>query len=181
MNKDELLKIYSAYLPYGLKLRDNVNIIRELTHKGYWHRSSENDTVFVGVDEAIDYKLKPILYDLSYLTKEIKHEGETFIPLEELLKLAVDEKDNGEACYSKDDIIEIQVRNGFAISGIVNEHSKFTIRYYAKEQIFSLFHPLGTDMHLNYKYREKLLEWHFNIFQLPEDQLINKATLTTNK
>lgn len=183
MNKEELKKLYSAYFPYKLEVQ---HIDTD------WPEDRETKTILTGVfedcltfNQGSDYYyndeqivIKPILWDLSYITKEIEHEGETFVPLEELLKLSVDETDNGEGCYSKDDIVETEVRNGFAISGIVNEHSKFTIRYYSKYQIFSLFHPLGTDIHLSYKYREKLIEWHFNVYNLPEDHFINKATLT---
>ncbi|WP_312306569.1 hypothetical protein [Chryseobacterium sp.] len=28
---------------------------------------------------------------------------------------------------------------------------------------------------------QKLLEWHFNVFNLPQSEYIKKATLTTNK
>lgn len=145
MDKDELLKIYSAYLPYKLKINDPKSPIeRELTHKGYWHRSSEDDTVYVGVDEAIDYNLKPILYDLSYLTKEIEHEGERFVPTRWLR----------------------------------GNHAEFDISKADMEQLISMFiHIFRSPESAPYYFIKKLLEWHFNVFGLPEDQFINKATL----
>lgn len=77
--KEELLKVYSSYLPYELRLQyengDNVNLVgvntkglqieSEYTHYGY-------------VDIRIE-DIKPILHSMDYLTKEIEYEGERFI------------------------------------------------------------------------------------------------------
>lgn len=38
------------------------------------------------IDVESDYNFKPILWDLSMLTKEITHEGETFIAMQRLSK-----------------------------------------------------------------------------------------------
>lgn len=135
MTKEEQLKIYSAYLPYQLKINDpKCPIERELTHKGYWHRSSEDDTVFVSVDEVIDTNLKPILYDLSYLTKEIEHEGENTIILSEyiynnwFIKIRVDGHftlDNGDATVTgftyksaPYDLIQLLLKFHFNVFGL---------------------------------------------------------------
>ncbi|MCQ9638625.1 hypothetical protein MP478_04420 [Chryseobacterium sp. WG14] len=134
MTKEEQLKILSAYLPYKLKIYDpNSPVERELTHMGYWHRSSEDDVVFISIDEALEGENKPILYDMSYLTKEIEHEGEKFVPF------------------------------NFLSSKIRHEIE------------FSTLPDIGD---FNIKDYELLLKWKLNVFNLSEDEFINKATLT---
>jgi hypothetical protein len=39
------------------------------------------------IDAIIEYRNKPILRNLSSLTKPIKHKGETFVPIEEIYKM----------------------------------------------------------------------------------------------
>lgn len=79
MTKEEQLKIYSAYLPYGLKICTSYG-------NGKWN----NPKKLTGADidristRSSNVQYKPILYDLSYLTKEIEHEGERFVPLKVL-------------------------------------------------------------------------------------------------
>ncbi|NML70014.1 hypothetical protein HHL23_09395 [Chryseobacterium sp. RP-3-3] len=79
--KEEQLKIYSAYLPYGLKFisnRDSVDITNAWTLVGLKIDNSYPHKPTL-LSERSDYKnviniwsptAKPILYDLSYLTKE---------------------------------------------------------------------------------------------------------------
>ena len=82
--KEITLKEWSAYLPYGLKLwyEDNKDIYPLVV---------SNNTVSIrggfNINDVKSYNLKPILYDLSWLTREITHEGETFIPLYKLQKI----------------------------------------------------------------------------------------------
>ena len=78
--KDITLKEWSAYLPYGLKFK---------TKRGLDTLSTLSDEL-INCDFEEWYslnKVKPILYDLSWLTREITHEGETFIPLYKLQKI----------------------------------------------------------------------------------------------
>ncbi|GEJ46039.1 hypothetical protein [Chryseobacterium sp. ON_d1] len=83
MNKDELLKIYSAYLPYGLQIstddegQDWVETVIGVN----------NEALETSVGNYWDFTVKPILYDLSYLTKEIEHEGERFIPIRKIYEI----------------------------------------------------------------------------------------------
>ena len=78
--KEITLKEWSAYLPYGLKFK---------TKRGLDTLSTLSDEL-INCDFEEWYslnKVKPILYDLSWLTREITHEGETFIPLYKLQKI----------------------------------------------------------------------------------------------
>ena len=87
MTKEELLKIYSAYLPYGLQLQHKYE---KAKHNGEtvlrsWVKSLEPldlGCLFPHRKDSFDWK--PILYDLSYLTKEIEHEGVKKILAKEL-------------------------------------------------------------------------------------------------
>ena len=134
MTKDELLKIYSAYLPYGLQISTD-------DEGEYWVETVigvNNEALETSVGNYWDFTVKPILYDLSYLTKEIEHEGESFIP-----SVKIKEETITGYTYNYFNLIEIKD--------------------------FKL---------VNYEVFQKLLEWHLNVFGLPEYQFINKATLT---
>lgn len=150
MNKDEQKKIYSSYFPYKLEV---LHVDTD------WAEDRETTAILTGVfedcltfNQASDYYykdeqivIKPILYDLSFLTKEIENEGERFVPTRWL-------RDN---------------------------HAEFDISKADMEQLISMFiHVFRSPESAPYYFIKKLLEWHFNVFQLPEDQFINKATLT---
>lgn len=84
--KEELLRIYSAYLPYELK----VEII-DNPCKGEIKKLSgimEFGLCFLGKGGRFGFhersieNIKPILYSMDMLTKEIEHKGERFIPAE---------------------------------------------------------------------------------------------------
>lgn len=148
MNKDELLKIYSAYLPYGLELQHKYE---KAKHNGEtvlrsWVKPLEHldlGCLFPHRKDSFDWK--PILWDLSYLTKEIEHEGKKVIPYKLLF-------DHDLPWHSEDAILDE------ALSFINNE----------KRLEYS--YP--------YEFWQKLLSMHFNVFNLPESEYINKATLT---
>lgn len=140
MNKDELLKIYSAYLPYGL----NVQLSAKDTYKNgvFPLVGIRNDGLFyMGESGMFGYvqreigSVKPILYDLSYLTKDIEHEGEVIVLAKKIFK------------REWLDIAEYYVR-------------------------------CNQIMKLSYDNIQLLLKYHFNVFNLPESEYINKATLT---
>ena len=81
------LKEWSAYLPYGLicEVKDQGEIKTD-TLSGIY---DNKELVFHNIVESHQgfESVKPILYDLSWLTREITHEGETFIPLYKLQKI----------------------------------------------------------------------------------------------
>lgn len=177
MNKDELLKIYSAYLPYGLKIgfegeeHEHSFVGLELSNEGVMLISPFGD-----FGRADIQKCKPILYDLSYLTKPIEHEGKDIIPIIELYKKA-----NSKAKY------------GVLTSGIerTDKGQSYTFHVFEDgKHVFKLStytHGYGTFfldnlMVINaYSLYQELLKLHFNFFNIPESEYINKATLTTNK
>jgi hypothetical protein len=84
--KEELLKIYSAYLPYDLtiKLLERIDstfiCIAGLTEKGILRIGDSGHHLW---EENFE-KVKPILYSMDMLTKEIEHKGERFIPINKL-------------------------------------------------------------------------------------------------
>lgn len=142
----------APYLPYGLnvqlkskkatrsgkKLSNYIGVL----HGVYQNYGDDISVVFREDEEIIDLncdEIKPILRNLSDLTKEIEHNGEKFVPIEVLLE---------------------------------NVHSDF------KE---SLKHDIGNwrlkwDT-LPYWVIQKLFEWHFDCFNLINNNLaidINK-------
>jgi hypothetical protein len=79
-------KHVSPYLPFGLKGIYHESIIT-LSLNGF---SSATE---IGYDIALflKCKIKPIMRPLSDLTKEITHNGETFVPIEEYHYLRFEE------------------------------------------------------------------------------------------
>jgi hypothetical protein len=73
MTKEELIKVFSAYLPYELKvIRNGESAIEEvLGVQIHWHKNY----ISTEFNQYNIEDVKPILYDLSFLTKEIEHEG----------------------------------------------------------------------------------------------------------
>ena len=76
MTNQELLKAYSAYLPYGLKGNFEVS---EVVPNGPFEL--RNKTLRVDNLEFFLKYAKPFLRPLSDLTKEIEHNGEKFVPI----------------------------------------------------------------------------------------------------
>ena len=85
--KEITLKEWSAYLPYGLKVKLESELYPTPTIIGI-----TNDYLYLNYHGYRLSKLtkdcKPILRDLSDLTKEIEHNGERFIPEDRLYELA---------------------------------------------------------------------------------------------
>lgn len=174
MTKEEQLKIYSAYFPYKLEMQ---HIDTD------WAEDREMTVILTGVfedcltfNQASDYYynddqivIKPVLYPLEYLTKEIEHDGKMITPIVELAKIGTGEKECG-------------VTNGNLGTCYVNAKNE--------KKGFFIYHPKGYFIWQVGKNAEplivknqlelfqKLLEWHFNIFQLPESDYINKSILT---
>lgn len=131
MNKDELLKIYSAYLPYKTPIT--------LASEAY---NYDGLTTILSPHYLLDWqrnkcKISLHLWDLSYLTKEIEHNCLIIKPIEYISASIAD----------RNKILKMVENKG----------------------------PL--DVLPQWKF-EKLLKFHFNVFNLPESEYINKATLT---
>lgn len=143
--KEELLKIYSAYLPYKLEisytdvlggkitkaiLSGVTNTEIETTYKRKRKGCIGDCISLEGRNNVFDLNVKLHLYSLDRLTQEIEHNGERFIPSK---KLGLKE-------------IDILTLKAWG------EHS-------------------GRLLHTDF---EKLLEWHFNVFCLSKEEYIEK-------
>lgn len=83
MTKEEQLKIFSAYLPYKLKIECYSDEEIEVGGNYITTLSGVNqDGISDNLGNDWHFGVRPIFYDLSYLTKEIEHEGRKFIPME---------------------------------------------------------------------------------------------------
>lgn len=86
MTPQEKLKILSAYLPYKLRFlelffKEESTLFKIDFEEEIYSTISDDDYEVYSSD---GYDMKPILRDLSDLTKEIEHNGERFVPVEEL-------------------------------------------------------------------------------------------------
>ena len=176
MNKEELLKIYSAYLPYELLF----------SRKGKTHtltcirtESNSNNNLMLGDNDFMyySYDCKPILYPVTFetLIKEIEHKGKLFVPIIEILKkqsrfdlnecdfeISPDEEDGVfyiyvDACNKKGRYVDSISYDGNVFYNHENHQDK----------------PVNPQWDI----QSLLLKWHFNVFQIPASQFINKATL----
>lgn len=134
MTKEELLKIYSAYLPHKTKIGfEGDELIHDFVGLDTTNEGVQLISPFGDFGRSNIESCKPVLYSMDILTKPITHNGETFVPF---------------------DRIEIYKGSG------VN---------YLLTQIYSgMVEKIVWDI---------LLEWHFNIFNLPETEFIKKESL----
>lgn len=82
MSNQELLKVYSSYLPYGVKVVDDEykdihTLFTVCSNNSIVVKNNEDK----GVDVLIYGDFKLLLRPLSDLTKEIEHNGDKFVPL----------------------------------------------------------------------------------------------------
>ena len=152
--KEITLKEWSAYLPYGLKFK---------TKRGFDTLSTLSDEL-INCDFEEWYSLnnvKPILYDLSWLTREITHEGETFVPLLNLV-------DPDKSDWDKMECLEFQ-----AVPNIPQSQKWFKVKHLELGEVIQI-NPFNLEV-LPHKLFHKLIEWKFNAFNLP-DELIVRVT-----
>ena len=168
------IKHLAAYLPYGLKA---VNEIRNFTVeiKGL---QTDNDVIHNLGKSPIKF-IKPILRPLSDLTKEIEVNGEKFVPMMELFMLIHDYHlvviNNGKLDYS-DNNITYQIDDEYNHC-ITFKKEETTLSYDKYEQRFNITQGWN-DITFNYiEMHNKLLEWHFNVFNLPENLFVDINTL----
>ncbi|MGK6342813.1 hypothetical protein ACMGDK_11275 [Chryseobacterium sp. DT-3] len=165
MTKEEQLKIYAAYLPYDLKVCTSYNLGTS------WNKPKK----LLGADIdrfRTNVKYKPILYDLSHLTKEIEHEGKKIIPIVELYKKA-----NSKANYGALTSGVERTDKGQSYNFHVFEDGKHVFKFSTYTNGYGTFF-LDNLMIINaYSLYQELLKLHFNFFNIPPDQFINKATL----
>jgi len=146
MTQEQKLKIYAAYLPYGLKVIYGYDrtVKKEGFLRGYDVRYGFqvfNPRLVFGHEFVNPDLVKPVLYSMDWLTKEIVHEGETFVPIDKIRNLDI----------------------GY-VDWITVEREAWIERYGRKWW-------LGR---IPYVMVQLLLSWHFNIFSLPETDYIKK-------
>ena len=168
------LKIYSAYLPFEVKVSynsiDYIGVLKSID-------TFRNQVSFFSkhLFEQIEIEdVKPILFSLEDLTREITINGETFVPIIELAKIAGLKPFKGE------------YRREF----LNDERAAFVeckcFEHYGIKQRFAYYNDFGFRATLNgyksykqFELYEKLLEWKFNVFNLPEAEYI-KVTEENN-
>lgn len=142
MSKEELLRIYSAYLPFELEIGFEAD---ELQHKFVGLDLSREGVQLISpygdFGRAEIEKCKPILFSLDMLTQPIEHKGNMFVPSRYWESMG-------------GSLIEYQT-----LHKALNNFSLPSLPYYV----------------IN-----KLLEWHFNVFNLPDSAYIKKENLNGN-
>jgi hypothetical protein len=92
------LKHLAVYLPYGLKVRFDVEKYKDSHQHDLVGLELDLVKVKTHIGIVLDFpeieRVKPILRPLSDLTKEITHNGETFVPIEEYHYLRFEEISN---------------------------------------------------------------------------------------
>ena len=160
------LRHLAPYAPYGL-----IGIIGE-TKVNLTGLSIDSPFIFttksIGSREKAMSNIKafkPILHPLSDITKEIEVNGEKFVPAIELAKienkwLTADLYDRiYTKDYSKEGVIQCYLNTASPDDDLL---------------LFIEFYSMDT---MDYRTIQKLLEWHFNVFNLPEELWIDINTL----
>ena len=170
------LKHLASYLPYGLNIKDvKHGSVFEALH--FITTPHQDFSLFKGnLDQLINDKyLKPVLFPLSSLTKEITVNGETFVPIKKLFELhhcgiRLDER---LRCFSlnknkiKYDDFNCAITDGVNMFGYSN---------------YGGFQAIDTDECRYYtvinqlELSTKLFEWKIDIFQLIDKNLAEPVT-----
>lgn len=113
------LKHLAAYLPYGLQCEViDMGIKKTLTLNGLYEDCS--CVFYDSIESHIGYEsVKPVLRNLSDLTKEIEYNGEMFVPCLEIDKLFdVDFSNELSYCIAREDdgIVHIDVMKSYDIA-----------------------------------------------------------------
>jgi len=146
--KNEIMKLelkhLATYLPYNLKyqlygnfpIKEGVeNIIKDI-----------RVIDLKNIQKVIDWETcKPILRPLSDLTKEITHNGETFVPVE---WFEIGDDENLSIEFDFGNIKTIKSLESLAKNGFCND---------------IIFFPYGLT--------HQLIEWHFDVFGLIDNGL----------
>ena len=118
------LKYLASYLPYGLNIKDvKHGSVFEALH--FITTPNQDFSLFKGNFDQLtnDKYLKPVLFPLSSLTKEITINGETFVPIYKIYEFEQ---------WDTDELYEI-INNG-TIEGIYNDLN--LIPYSHAEKLF---------------------------------------------
>lgn len=162
------IKYIAPYYPYGLKGiytdtfgNEKIGTLDMIYKTDY------------GFDFCMDENAKPILHPLSDLTKEIEVNGERFVPIVEIGKI-----------LGYDNLKKYEVDGEFEYGwdeNVCGDYQGYSFGWYEKGKCFAVWYdhkegnPINTDCNLDAI--NKLFEWHFNVFNLPEDLWIDINTL----
>ena len=145
------LKHIAPYLPYGLKATfEGDDCTHEVVGLSIASKGVELISPFGDYGRADIKDCKLILRPICDLTKEIEHNGEKFIPIDEL---------------TEGDTVSMSLPD---YSSDWNEKNYYSFERYLEEWIS------GDKYHLNFfpfGFVHKLIEWHFDIYGLIEKGL----------
>lgn len=169
MTKQEFL---AFSLPYGLKLfNKNCEYKRMYEMDGLFTPNA----VHCKETNRVDYfhcEIMPILRPLSDLVREIEHNGEKFVPLLELAKIAFD----GFTCSTMD---YSKTNSSYKVTC---KDCEFSYNY--KIYSFSLYdNALREYQYFPFQLKlfQKLIEWHFDIADfISKGEAIDVNTLDIN-
>lgn len=171
------LKHLAPYLPYGLEIQRSTKIEEQ---KG---TENEKDVVILTPDfldvciknDHPYFDCKPMFRNLSQLTEQIEHDGQKFIPIVELMQM----------CFAH--VYSIRNSNGFEVLPTAEEFPKYfgckSVDYFPTDEDrrdfgFSIeleqfqFSCDGNMLCIDqFALRNKLYEWHFDVFGLIEKGL----------
>ena len=190
-SENGLKGLFSSYYDAGDK--DAIELKNSpITINDYYYTEEEGDFLLGSGQNSIGYpiddiylsEVKPLLRPMSDLTKEIKHNGERFVPIVELLKTALGYEDEG-IFYTNNEIelTSIEDRN------IDYEPPCYVVSYKSSlDQNHSLSYKKGDFTHIwrdgfsarglvlenQQRMRDQLAEWHFNYMNLDESLWIPK-------
>ena len=148
------LKHIAPYLPYGLKTKyflSDAIVLNEGQPEDIRDKNLTSDNVNFVLSFC-----KPILYPLSWLTKEIECNDSQFIPSKTLMRLSRNDNFEYSLTFAFIRMLKLDIEQG-------NERD--------------LINDLNN---APYWVIQKLIEWHFNVFNLPEHLYIDKSTLKDN-
>ena len=149
------IKHLAPYLPYEIQLQYIVRdkVVKTGIMKSIIHNESETHPTKISIhfnDAEHIWMFKPILYPLDYLTKEITHNGETFVPIEHF---EIGDDDN--CCYEFDNGNIKLIQNITTIAKYNNWHDINFLPFAVVQQ---------------------LIEWRFDVFNLINDGLAIPVT-----
>ena len=174
------IKHLAPYLPYGVKVQgkrhlEKYGVVPILNVNGFSYNKGwqyeflheDDDLTFAKLGEK---GYLPILRPLSDLTKEITHNGESFMPMLKLFELAFNMSYEGE--QDKFDFRELP-ENGYSAF----ELNRKTALIY-RDRDFYKETKGNKNISNQYKMFSKLFEWHFDFFNLiPQNLAIDINTL----
>lgn len=156
------LKHLAPYLPYELGILLEISI----TETDSFPLTTEN------IEGVLEYQKKPILRPLDDLVNEITQNGQKVVPIVELLKMQY--------------VSWYKEKEGTRYAEI--EHGQTGTRYFAFYKNHSPYnfklnkYKFMTGRNeIEYWIMQKLIEWHFDVFNLIEENLavdINKIQTT---